>query len=241
MEQPKTEVIDYKNGIYAIDQKLVRAFLIVGEKAAILLDTAAVRTDILGTVQSITAKPVTVVLTHGDGDHIGNLQDFAEAYIHPADRDAVLSHEHCRNVKLHALEPDTALDIGGRKLKVIFTPGHTAGSVCLLDEENGILFSGDTVSLGPVFMFGERRNMTRYLESLHTIKQLKDTGVFQTVYCCHNTCPIPAQVVEELIACVKGILDETITGVPAPMPVPTEEKPFLCRYGSCSILISPKD
>lgn len=237
MEQLKTEMIDYGDGIYAIDQQMVRAFLIVGKERALLLDTGAVRVDILKYIGQITELPVTVILTHGDGDHIGNLQDFETAYIHENDIQAVLSHEQCKDVKLIPLSHDDIIDIGTRKLKVLFTPGHTAGSICLLDEANKILFAGDTISYGPIFMFGARRNMGKFLESLQLLRQMKNDGVYDRVYCCHNVCPISPDTVEELISCTQGILDKTIAGIPAPMPIQTGDKPLLCKYGKCMILI----
>lgn len=237
MEQLKTTVIGHGDGIHEINQQMVRAFFIVGSKRALLLDTGAVRVDIRKYINEITDLPVTVILTHGDGDHIGNLQDFDTAYCHESDRSAVLSHEACKNVRLLPLAGGDTFDIGGRTLKVLETPGHTAGSVCLLDEENKILFAGDTVSYGPVFMFGARRDMRAYLERLKRLEGLARDGVFKTVYCCHNTCPIAADTVGELIACVEGVLSHTLPGVPAPMPVPADDKPLLCKYGKCMLLI----
>lgn len=38
-------------------------------------------------------------------------------------------------------------DLGGRRLEVIHTPGHSPGSICLLDKENRLLFTGDTVNV----------------------------------------------------------------------------------------------
>ncbi|MDR1193564.1 MAG: MBL fold metallo-hydrolase [Peptococcaceae bacterium] len=38
-----------------------------------------------------------------------------------------------------------AFDLGGRRLEILHTPGHTADSVMLLDQANGILFTGDTI------------------------------------------------------------------------------------------------
>lgn len=149
MERLTTTIVRYGSGIYAIDQQMVRAFLIVGEKGALLLDTGAVCADIPKYIEQITGLPVTVLLTHGDGDHIGNLHAFDTAYCNENDHAAVLSHEPCRNVRLLPLSEGDVFDIGGRSLKVLSTPGHTAGSVCLLDEENRILFAGDTVSYGP--------------------------------------------------------------------------------------------
>lgn len=238
MEQLHTTVIDYGNGIYGIDQQMVRAFLLVGTDAALLLDTGAIRADIPAIVQGITDLPLTVILTHGDGDHIGNLQDFGEAWMNERDMTAVKSHAHCERVKLRPLADGQVFDIGGRTLRVLFTPGHTAGSVCLIDDEHKILFAGDTVSYGPVFMFGERRDMAAYLSTLERLRQMKDDGVFDTVYGCHNTCPIPADATDDLIACVSGIIDKSIPGVPAPMPIPSDDKPLLGKFGNCMVLFS---
>lgn len=236
MEQLNTTIINYGDGIYAIDQQMVRAFLIVGKEKALLLDTAAVRIDILSCIREITSLPVEVVITHSDIDHIGNLQDFPQAYINEKDMAEVQSSENCRNTTLYSLSEGDVFDVGGRKLKAIFAPGHTPGATCLLDEENKILFSGDSISYGPVFMFGEGRNMPDYLKSLQRFKQMKDEGIFTTVYCCHNVCPISADTVEELVACATGILDKTIAGVSANMPLPTEDKILIGKWGNCSIL-----
>lgn len=236
MGELKTTVTDYGNGIFAIDQEMVRAFLIVGRDKALLLDTGAVRIPIRSTIRQMTALPVTVILTHGDGDHIENLPDFPDAWMHRNDMDTVLSHASCKHVRLHPIDEGELFDIGGRKLTVLFTPGHTAGSISLLDEDHKLLFAGDTVSYGPVFMFGAKRNMLTYRNTLQRLIAMKDHGIFATVYCCHNTCPVAADTVNDLIACVDGILDQSIPGIPAPMPVPTGDKPQLGKFGNCMVL-----
>lgn len=237
MNKIKTTIVDYGDGIYAIDQQMVRAFVIVGIDKALLLDTGAIRIDIWSYIKEITSLPIEVVLTHRDGDHIGNLQDFEEAYIQDADMEGVLSHKECKNVKLHSMVEGDVIDIGNRKLKVIHIPGHTPGSCALLDEENKILFSGDTISYGPIFMFGDRRNMEQFLESLQRLKMMKENGEFQTVYCSHNTCPVPLDAIDELIACVKGIQNGAIEGHQVTLPGQTEPGPALCKFGNCGILI----
>jgi glyoxylase-like metal-dependent hydrolase (beta-lactamase superfamily II) len=42
------------------------------------------------------------------------------------------------------------VDLGGRSLRVVHTPGHSPDSVCYLDEREGLLFAGDTVNSGPI-------------------------------------------------------------------------------------------
>ena len=50
-----------------------------------------------------------------------------------------------------ALREDDRIDLGGRTLSVLHTPGHTPDCICLLDEEAGILFGGDTINTGPIY------------------------------------------------------------------------------------------
>ena len=46
-------------------------------------------------------------------------------------------------VKRVPMEEGTVFDLGGRTIEVIHTPGHSLGSVCMLDKENRLLFTGD--------------------------------------------------------------------------------------------------
>ena len=234
-----TEIVSYGNGIYSFDQMKVRAFLIVGTERSILLDTGAFPVNLKAMVNGISELPLTVIITHRDGDHIANLELFDEAYAHAGDTEAILAHPGCGSVKMHALDEGQIFDIGNRKLKVLYTPGHTKGSVCLLDEENRLLFSGDTISYGPVYMFGDKRNMQQYLDTLNRLKAMKDQGVYDTVYCCHNKCPISAETVEDLISCTEGILNGSISGEPVSMVFPNGEKPFIGESGTCGILFDP--
>lgn len=233
----KTSVVNFGNGIYAIDQQMVRAFLIVGTNKALLLDTGAIRIDINKYIEEITDLPLEVVLTHRDGDHIANLEDFSSCYVQERDMIPLLTKESLKNTNFNKLQEGQIFDLGGRVLKVIYTPGHTHGSICLLDEENKILFSGDTVSYGPIFMFGERRDMKEFITSLKKLRVMRDAGLFSTVYCCHNECPLGASVVDEVLACAEGVEDKSITPIPVNIPIPFSKNPLLCKYGKCGILI----
>ena len=68
-----------------------------------------------------------------------------------------------------------SLDLGDRELRIIHLPGHTPGSIAVLDVQNRVLFSGDPVQEhGRVFMFGIHRSMKDYISSLEHLEGFAD-------------------------------------------------------------------
>ena len=61
------------------------------------------------------------------------------------------------------------VDLGGRAFQVLHTPGHTAGSICLWEEESGILFSGDTIYVGDVLGWEDGLAFAASLGRLRTV------------------------------------------------------------------------
>jgi len=64
------------------------------------------------------------------------------------------------------------LDLGGRSLEVLQTPGHTPDSLCLLDAENGLLFTGDTFYSGEVYLWAPETDVTGYAASIAKLVRL---------------------------------------------------------------------
>lgn len=50
-----------------------------------------------------------------------------------------------------ALHDGDVIDLGGRVLTVLHTPGHSPDSICLIDDRDGLLVAGDTVNSGPIY------------------------------------------------------------------------------------------
>jgi glyoxylase-like metal-dependent hydrolase (beta-lactamase superfamily II) len=64
------------------------------------------------------------------------------------------------------------LELGGRTLEVVATPGHTPDSISLLDAANGFLFTGDTFYVGEVFLWAPETDARRYAESIARLAAL---------------------------------------------------------------------
>ena len=98
-----------------------------------------------------------IVSTHGHWDHIGDnaavaKHTGAEIAVHPLDRER-LEHpeplfapfEIPPSIPAVELAEGGVVRFGEIRLRVLHTPGHTAGSVCLISDDDGLLFSGDTL------------------------------------------------------------------------------------------------
>lgn len=127
-------------------------------REAIAIDTAIPSlTWITGELEARGWRLVLIVTTHGHWDHIGDNAAVAEhtaapIAVHPLDRDR-LEHpspvwapfEVPPSVPAVELAEGDEVRFGSIRLRVLHTPGHTEGSVCLLDADGGRLFSGDTL------------------------------------------------------------------------------------------------
>ncbi len=229
----RTTIKKLSFGVYSIDQEMVRCFLILGSSRAILLDTGAEACSLMELIRSVTDLPLLVLHTHGDGDHTANDALFSDIYAHPDEFPVIHQFRPDLKAHLHPIGNGTSFDLGNRTLSVVEAPGHTPGSICLLDRQNRILFSGDTISYGPVFLFGSHRDIHTYR---NTLTSLMEMGGFDTIYPCHNSCPVSLTVIPALMAAVDGALDGSIVPTPSDMPMPDGAAPSLYSVGKCSIL-----
>jgi hydroxyacylglutathione hydrolase len=104
-------------------------------------------------------------------------------------------------------------DLGDRKLEVISVPGHTPGSICLLDRAARLLLTGDDVHCGHIWMhLGHSTTLSAYLQSLYHLREWQDT--FDHILWGHNVELAPASLLPALIAAVEGILAGKFVGEP---------------------------
>jgi hydroxyacylglutathione hydrolase len=94
-----------------------------------------------------------LVVTHAHPDHTGSaINDFPELSINPADAASPFMADYKGKIK--ELEDGEIIDLGGRELEVVFTPGHTPGSTTFMDKAAGYGFSGDSFGSGNLLLFG---------------------------------------------------------------------------------------
>lgn len=155
------------------EYNLSTMFVINGSERALVLDCGVGVGDFKAVVEKLTGgKPYDLVLTHGHVDHAGGRGQFEKLYVSPADFSEVpkatlfyrkfyifvmryLMFFKCITYKKAVMkkvetEPEYVpvaegdkFELGGKTIKVFECPGHTVGSLCFLDEQEKILFSGD--------------------------------------------------------------------------------------------------
>lgn len=127
-----------------------------------------------------------IILTHAHGDHIGAINYLKDTYnakivIHYLEKEILENPDYnfskqlgmnsvFSNADLMLHDGDT-LELGDLKLKIMHTPGHTKGSMCILVNE--IMFSGDTLfagSMGRTDLYSG--DSDRMKASLKKLKQL---------------------------------------------------------------------
>ncbi len=72
------------------------------------------------------------------------------------------------------LSEGDVLDLGGRELQVLHTPGHSGDSICLLDDKSRILFGGDTINTGPLYAQFHDSDIETFAKSATRLAELKD-------------------------------------------------------------------
>ena len=178
----------------------VISYLIVGNDRALLFDTGMGISNIQAVVAGLTKLPVSVLNSHTHNDHVGDNWRFTDIYgmdteftrvnARGSKEDAqaeLAPDEICGalpagfDAKVYATKPfhithwlhdDDQIDLGGRVLKVISTPGHTPDAIALLDKANGLLFTGDTFYAGPIYLYRPETDLDAYLASVQKLAAL---------------------------------------------------------------------
>ena len=118
-------------------------YLLVEEKSrdALVVDSGWETDPIVKAVDAEKAMVKYVVATHQHFDHTTSLGQLAERL-----GARVVAHVNSPIKHDVSVEHGSELDLGGRRVKVLHTPGHTTDSICLYDGQE--VFTGDTLFIG---------------------------------------------------------------------------------------------
>ena len=180
-------------------------YLLNGAKRSLLIDTGLGIGNIYDEVVRLTDKPITAVATHIHWDHIGGHRYFPDFYAHEAElnwlhgsfplsmetiRDMVVdrcdlpegydvnTYQFFQGTPTKVLHGGETIDIGGRCIEVLHTPGHSPGHMCFWEQERGGLFTGDLVYKDTLLAYYPSTDPEAYLASLEKVAALPVKKVF---------------------------------------------------------------
>ena len=160
--------------------------VVAGSEAAVVIDTGPGRGHgalIQEVLQTVEAPRLATILTHGHWDHVlgggFGLTTFAHVKTAHLMREALPDMSRISGRQTSEIEANLpwptqtvserqSIDLGSRTVDLIPTPGHSPDSLCVLVEDCGILFGGDTVvtCIPPVFRNGDSRQLEDTLSTL---------------------------------------------------------------------------
>lgn len=214
METGQYKIIQMNDSTWRIEDGGVRFFLLAGTERALLIDSGMQVRNAREIAAGLTELPVSLLNTHADRDHIGSNEQFEAFYMHPAE--APIYRRSGKPGEIIPIHEGDVLDLGGRELRIIHLPGHTPGSVAVLDVRNRVLISGDPIQEhGHIFMFGDHRDMGKYIASLGHLEEYADQ--FDEIWPSHADIPISPAVIGRLKDGAKAVLAGTVPGSKAEM------------------------
>ena len=202
------EIIKVNDNSWRIEDQGVRFFLLTGTREALLVDSGMNVQNALDIARELTDLPVRLLNTHADRDHTGSNAQFDSFYMSPADEPAYRAQGGAGTV-LPVGDGDT-LDLGDRPLEIIALPGHTPGSIAVLDVRGRFLISGDPIQDGNIFMFGPNRNMADYIASLERLEG--KIALFDELWPSHGSFPVKPELIGALIRGARAVLAGEIPG-----------------------------
>jgi glyoxylase-like metal-dependent hydrolase (beta-lactamase superfamily II) len=212
-------------------------YLVIGEKRAVVIDGGTGIGSLKRLVEELTDRPCFLLLTHTHNDHIGGCKEFEEIAVFddvmswesaakglgkdkmgemiepgavikslPEDFDSGNFYAPPFRVT-HWLEEGDILELGGRSLEVIHTPGHSPDSICLLDRENKIFWTGDSFYPALIYIYSPTTSLDQFIESFSKMVELMP--YYEWVMPSHNEPKIEKHLIKECYTAAKNIKEGT--------------------------------
>jgi len=217
------------------------SYLIVGDRQALLFDTGMGIGDVRDVTRQLTKLPVAVLNSHTHHDHVGSNWQFETVYgmdtgftrvsARGAREDVqseVAPNQICGDLP-KGFDPGTystrawkitafrhngdRIDLGGRSLEIIATPGHTPDAICLFDREHGLLFTGDTYYPGRIWLYRTETDLDAYSASIQRLAAIAPQ--VNTVLGAHNVPVAPPSALTDLANAFAAVRAGKIASAPA--------------------------
>lgn len=199
-------------------------YLLCGRERAALIDTGLGVSNIREVVEGLTKLPLTVLTTHSHWDHIGGHRYFERIAVHekevewlsgqfplplhvvkqnltrsscdfPADFH-MDSYQIFQGTPQMVLHDGDQVDLGGRTLRVLHTPGHSPGHCCFYEPGRNTLYSGDLIYKGCLYAFYPTTDPQLFYQSVKLLRNYPIARVLPG----HHQLDIPVSLIDEIEA-----------------------------------------
>lgn len=224
------EAVEVDDSTYYFQDVTALMHLLVGKDSALVIDTGFGLVNLKEAVNRLTDKPVKVINTHGHFDHTHGNWQFGGAMASYKDLETISRHDDatylydnflgnplmklligkkavirvCNQPKAdyRPLPESMTLDLGGgRIIRLYEIPGHTPGSIALLDVKYHRLYTGDMFCSGGVLLqFPESTDVETYLQSVRYTRQICQENGVEEIFPSHPECPLPVSVLDDFEA-----------------------------------------
>lgn len=130
-------------------------YLVIGRDASLLIDTGMAEQPLRPVIEQLTDTPVTLLITHGHGDHMRHMTEFDTVYMHSDDLNTLpaalarMGYALSGSLdKVLPLEDGHTLQAGNLCVRTIAVGGHSPGSMVFYEDSHHLLFTGDAVGSG---------------------------------------------------------------------------------------------
>jgi len=210
----------------------VISYLIVGTRQALLFDTGMGIGNIKAIVARLTSRPIVVLNSHTHDDHVGGNWQFpfvfgmntaftrASAKGSREDAQAEITKDQICGALPKTFDPTKystkpwkislavhdgfKVNLGGRTVEIIATPGHTPDSISLIDRANGLLFTGDTFYPGEIWLYRPETDLPAYLASVRKLAAM--VPQLKLVLGAHNVPVAQPSVLPQLDVAIYSVL-----------------------------------
>lgn len=201
-------------------------YLLLGTHIALLLDTGCGLYPLKPVVDELIGERNLLVFnTHAHWDHVLGNEEFGEVYIHTKEVNFIsipydmsyLKDSPCEIVKkyeeknflispaqnINTLKDGDVFNLGEINVKIIHTPGHSPGSICLLTS-TGELFTSDVAYYGDQFL-PKRKDFPKVLMTLSKLIELCEKQKDLELYPSHREYPCDKTLLTDLYNGIKNI------------------------------------